>query len=741
MTPHPDTTRRRRVTVGDIAQLARVRPSAVSNWRGRHNDFPLPIEATSGGDLFDLDNVLQWLSTHGKSYQSSPTTFEEALWRVRDTLHSSGLRLEESTLLTMQLLYFRYCAERPALREQRTLSALWPKLLKERTDARAIWEAAVSKLSKTAPLLSHALEPLPRIPDQDIAQTVSIVATISPKEIDWGQAATLLLRHYENAQGVRGAPSLTPDSLTDLMLRLLEPIAGTIYDPAAGLAMILVNAWRRRVDDEVLLVAQEINEYNWRLGFLHLALNEASFRMETGDTLHYDQFRSLRADRIAADPPFGQKINIRDETPDERWAFGVPRSTSEWLWAQHLIFHLNERGVGVMTITPAALSRSGTEETIRLGIVEAGLLEAVIELPPGLLTGSAIPIALLIFAKNRTTYSGRVLFLDARQLGNARRGKPHELTSDDITRIQSTVAAWREGTFDEQPLFAASATVDQILINRGDLSATRYVRYSRRATEVDRAAIDERLSLLTPRIADGQTRLQTAANEIRLGRDAFVPELLSDWPFVRLRDLLLIEPQAGTRQDPDGEGTAMPYIQTSVVSGGSPRLQAVPQDITHGRVRGRVVKSGDLLLVSRGIDERRGGCAIVAFEEPAAYAESLIRLSPDPSRVDPDYLRSYLTSRQGRMALAAATTGSVIANLRPQALSEIEIPLPDLVTQHQIGTAINRIEDGVSVLGNMLEVSREMLDTVREGIAAGLYRAHTRAQLLSTDFTRKTTEF
>src|ERR1700730_2136494 len=93
-----------RVTVGDIARLAAVRPSAVSNWRGRHSDFPLPIESTSGGDLFDRESVLQWLTEHGKRHQSPGETLADALWKVRDTLRTWGLRLEESPLLILQLL-------------------------------------------------------------------------------------------------------------------------------------------------------------------------------------------------------------------------------------------------------------------------------------------------------------------------------------------------------------------------------------------------------------------------------------------------------------------------------------------------------------------------------------------------------------------------------------------------------------------------------------------------------------
>ncbi len=190
---------------------------------------------------------------------------------------------------------------------------------------------------------------------------------------------------------------------------------------------------------------------------------------------------------------------------------------------------------------------------------------------------------------------------------------------------------------------------------------------------------------------------------------------------LRLGDLLVVQPQSGIRQQEEGRDEAVPYVTTSAVSQGPPALTVAPKDITHGDLRGRVVQRDDLLLVSRGVERQESvPCAAVKFDQPAAFSESLIRLRVDNARVLPDYLRLYLTSRRGSAALAAAATGSIISNLRREALQEVEVYLPDLATQRQIVEIMTKLESKLAEVGTTLDLLRDLFDTAREGFAAGI---------------------
>lgn len=709
-----------RVSVGEIAEIAGVRPSAVSNWRSRHADFPLPVERAAGGDLFDLASVIAWLEQKGRPYRRPEYDWDQRLWRAVDIMRSAGVELDRAVLVAMQWLYLRFQALRARAAIQPEALDLWKTVQQNLEDALPEWDDLAHGLVESNADLARALKPPPYLKASQLEPILGVIDQMNGGDIAWGAIASGLLERYQEAVGVRGTAS-TPRSIAELQVALLEPIHGSVYDPAAGVGMVLVDAWKQRFDDSVEMFGQEINEFSWRLAYLHLSLNSARFSLETGDTLRDDRFRSLRSDRIVLEPPLGMKPHADEMFADDRWEFGVPSTSADWLWAQHLVYHLSDQGVGVMTATLGALSRSGREEEIRRRMIKADLLDAVIELPPGMIAGTSIPVALLVFARDRRNRVGRMLFIDARQLGQSRRGRLHEFDEADVERIATTVRAWRDGTWEEEPRFAAAAEVDAVLHNRAVLLPQRYVQFSTRVTEIDGEAIEDRLGRLRFALLQAIPNAKKAVEAMADATDVLSGRHAEKWMQTRLAELLVAAPLNGTRQEVEGESDTLPYIQTGLVSGASRRLVSMPTEITRGRTRGRTVSAGDLLLTSRGITaESRIGCATVAFDGEAAYSESLLRLSPDPTKINPDYLRLFLTSRQGRAALFAATTGSTISNLRPDAVGEIEIPLPDLDTQQRIVGGMSHVEAGITELGNLIQASEDVYDTLREGIVAGL---------------------
>lgn len=191
--------------------------------------------------------------------------------------------------------------------------------------------------------------------------------------------------------------------------------------------------------------------------------------------------------------------------------------------------------------------------------------------------------------------------------------------------------------------------------------------------------------------------------------------------FVRLGDIVEGPPRRGTRQSEDGDGDIIPFIDTRLVSEGPGKLANAPQErsVSNGRVRN--TRMGDLLLVSRGLTEDRPvGCAVVAFTEPAAFSASLTRVRLDPSRANPDYVRLYLTSSQGREALVAASTGAVVNNLRPSSLAEVEIKLPSLSEQEAIVEIVTGLEGEMAKVEAARVTLEAVHETLREGLITGV---------------------
>jgi type I restriction-modification system DNA methylase subunit len=703
------------ISVGEIAEIAGVGSSAVSNWRLRHLDFPQPVEPSPAGDLFDLKSIRDWLREHEKELKSRPSAVRSA-WAIAESFRRGGLSIDQSIQLLLQLMYFRYRSQQPSGDPVR-LGQPWTEFSTVAGSIYRTWRAAVQVLSIDVPELERVLAPTTSIREDVVRDGILRLNVIDLTPTDYGKLATALLTRFSEVSATGAHGAATPEGVSKLIVQLLDPVEGVVYDPAAGVAMILAEAWRRRESDDLTLRGQEINEASWRLGFLHLSLNGARFELQLGDTLRHDQYRELRADRVVADPPLGGRFH--DVFFDERFGYGMPGASEDWLWVQHVAFHLARNGAGTITITPSALERRGKEATIRARMIDDDLIDAVIDLPPGVFPGSKVPLALLVLARDRGPRRGRILFINARQIGRPRRGHSHSLGHGGIEHIVATVRKWRLASFEDSPPFAASASAREILERESDLSPKRYVSYAAPLTELEGKPIPMHYEKVA---GDVRSALSNAPDTVEVALNAFEASTLHHFPLVRLADVLIAAPQTGTRQSDPGSQPKVPFVATTAITSSRGRLTEPPNVFSALTVKAteRQTRLNDILLAARGIDEAsRIGCAIVQFDEPAAFAESLIRLSPNERLIDPNYLRYWLSSRQARRALAAATTGSVIGNLRPDALIEIQLPLPDLESQRTFVSGLASMESAVLATERLAHDVAALFDTVREGVTAG----------------------
>jgi type I restriction enzyme M protein len=314
-----------------------------------------------------------------------------------------------------------------------------------------------------------------------------------------GEVYEYFLERFARAEGKRGGEFYTPASVVRLLVEVLEPYSGRVYDPCCGSGGMFVQAERfvlarRGRRDDIAVYGQESNERTWRLATMNLAIHGIGGDLGTrwDDTFREDKHPEVTADFILANPPFNMSDWAR-RTDDPRWRYGVPPAgNANFAWLQHMICKLAERGAaGVVLANGSMSSRQSGEGQIRAAMVEADLVACMIALPPQLFRTTQIPACLWFLAKDKgpqaarrlTDRRGEVLFVDARSAGVLVSRTERILTDDEIARIAGAYHAWR-GTpsaraagqaYENVPGFCHSATIRQIRENNHILTPGRYV--------------------------------------------------------------------------------------------------------------------------------------------------------------------------------------------------------------------------------------------------------------------------
>jgi type I restriction enzyme M protein len=262
-----------------------------------------------------------------------------------------------------------------------------------------------------------------------------------------GRVYEYFLGQFASAEGKKGGEFYTPRSVVKLLVEMLRPYRGRVYDPCCGSAGMFVQseefirAHGGRIGD-ISIYGQELNHTTWRLAKMNLAIRGIDGAIEQGDSFHNDRFPDLKADYILANPPFNMKNwggeHLRD---DKRWKFGVPpANNANFAWVQHIIHHLAPNGKAGFVLANGSLSSTQSGEgEIRKKIIEADLVECIVALPDKLFYSTQIPACLWFLTRNkrnggRTDRRGQVLFIDARKMGRMVNRTQRELTDEHIAR-------------------------------------------------------------------------------------------------------------------------------------------------------------------------------------------------------------------------------------------------------------------------------------------------------------------
>jgi type I restriction enzyme M protein len=330
-----------------------------------------------------------------------------------------------------------------------------------------------------------------------------------------GEVYEYFLGNFARSEGRRGGEFFTPPSVVRVIVEVLEPSSGRVYDPCCGSGGMFVRTEQFIAEHdgdpaEVTIYGQESIEQTWWMAKMNLAvhgIDDAGLGERWADTFVDDQHAGVQMDYVMANPPFNIKDWARDER-DPRWRFGVPPATNaNYAWIQHILSKLAPGGkAGVVMANGSMSSNALGEGDIRARIVEADLVSCMVALPAQLFRSTGIPVCLWFFAADKTAKgdrAGQVLFIDARGLGYLVDRAERALTDEEIVRIGDTYHAWcgsesataKGLAYQDVPGFCKSASLDDIRAAGYALTPGRYVGAP--AADDDGEPLDAKISRLT----------------------------------------------------------------------------------------------------------------------------------------------------------------------------------------------------------------------------------------------------
>jgi len=331
-----------------------------------------------------------------------------------------------------------------------------------------------------------------------------------------GRVYEYFLTKFAAAEGKNGGQFYTPRSVVGLLVEMLAPYKGRVYDPACGSGGMFISSEKfveahgGRVGD-ISIYGQESNHTTWRLAKLNLAIRGIDANIVHGDTFHADGHKDLKADYVLANPPFNDSDwggpRLKD---DVRWKYGTPPAgNANFAWVQHFLHHLSPTGIAGFVLANGSMSsQQSGEGEIRKSLVEADLVDCMVALPGQLFYSTQIPVCLWFLARDKKNGLGgrgkkmrnrqkETLFVDARKLGTMVDRVHRELSEEDVARIADTYHRWRgdaEGAYEDVPGFCKSATNEEIAAHQFVLTPGRYV--GAEEVEDDGEPFDEKMKRL-----------------------------------------------------------------------------------------------------------------------------------------------------------------------------------------------------------------------------------------------------
>ncbi len=382
----------------------------------------------------------------------------------------------------------------------------------------------------------------------DLFTNIKMHASGDEKDL-LGRVYEYCLQKFASMEGKNAGEFYTPSCIVRTIVEILQPFEGRVYDPCCGSGGMFVQSAKflkshQKELANISIYGQEFNTSTWKMAHMNVAIRglEANLGQAAADTFMDDQHPTLKADYIMANPPFNLKDWGADKLQnDKRWMFGIPPSgNANFAWMQHMIHHLSPTGrIGSVSANGALSSQSGGEGVIRQKIVEADLVEGIVALPSQLFYSTGIPVSLW-FLSRKKQQPGKVLFLDARNMGTMVTRSVRELMEGDIRKIADTFEAFRNGTLEDEAGFCAVKTLEDIAAQDYILTPGRYVGIADQ--EEDGEPFEEKMERLTSELSELFDKSHELEGEINkqlntIGYNCLLPSFQEE-QIDTLRDIL-----------------------------------------------------------------------------------------------------------------------------------------------------------------------------------------------------------
>jgi type I restriction enzyme M protein len=490
-----------------------------------------------------------------KKSSSANIGFEGELWKAADALRSN-MDAAEYKHVVLGLLFLKYIsdafeehhaklkaekasgADPEDQDEYRAINIFW--VPKEARWSKLKHEAKQPRIGKTVDDAMLAIErdnpslkgvlpkefSRPGLDKQRLGQLIDMVGNIGlgdkenrSKDI-LGRVYEYFLSEFASAEGKKGGQFYTPRCVVQVLVEMLSPYKGRVYDPCCGSGGMFVQSEKfveahgGRIGD-IAVYGQESNHTTWRLAKMNLAIRgiDSNLGKEHADSFHRDLHPDLKADYVIANPPFNDSDWRGDLLKDDkRWKYGTPPAgNANYAWVQHFIHHLAPQGVAGFVLANGSMSSNQSGEgEIRKNIIEADLVDCMVALPGQLFYSTQIPVCLWFLARSKGNgkfrkRQGETLFIDARKLGTLIDRVHRELSAEDIQTIAKTYHAWRgdqgvKQKYADVPGFCKSATLDDIRHHGHILTPGRYVGAAE--VEDDGEPFEEKMQRLTAELRE-----------------------------------------------------------------------------------------------------------------------------------------------------------------------------------------------------------------------------------------------
>ena len=507
--------------------------------------------------------------------------FEAKLWQMADGLRNN-MDAAEYKHVVLGLIFLKYIsdafeakhAELDAQKakgadpedpdEYRAVSIFWVppearwKYLKSMAPQPTIGQLvddAMSAIERDNPSLKGVLPKdfaRPGLDKQRLGQIINLVSDIAlgsaadRAKDTLGRVYEYFLARFASAEGKSGGQFYTPSRVVRVLVEMLAPYKGRVYDPCCGSGGMFVSsekfieAHSGKLGD-ISIYGQESNYTTWRLAKMNLAIRGIDAQIGHGDAFHNDAHPDLKADYVLANPPFNDS-DWRGELlkNDKRWAYGVPPAgNANYAWVQHFIYHLAPTGLAGFVLANGSMSSNQSGEgEIRKAIIEADLVDCMVALPGQLFYSTQIPVCLWFLARNKKNgrfrdRRGETLFIDARKMGTLVDRVHRELTDEDVAKIAGTYHAWRgdpsypsprplggegqgEGanSYQDTPGFCKATKLDDIRKHGHVLTPGRYV--GAEEIEDDGEPLEEKMQRLVAQLDEQFAESAKLEKQIKL---------------------------------------------------------------------------------------------------------------------------------------------------------------------------------------------------------------------------------